>query len=771
MNYTNLLTLAAAAFARDIDMALDPRRLRPAELVRLVNSSPLGEVLDERRVREQRSRAGFRIGDDKSIDLFRYVAWLWAERRAKRRPADGTYQAKKERSRQRSQELVSSGQDIGELPAVQDPGRRAACERNFRLACDTYFALTFCIAWSRDHLKAIHKIEVSVLEGGLYALAMPRGSGKTSLAIAAAIWALLYGHREFVALIAATEAKAGELLDSIRVELEHNELLLADFPEVCFPIRELEGVNQRRLRYHGEVITMGFTGKRILLPCLPGSKGAGGIVRVAGITGSIRGMNYKRPDGRTARPSLVIVDDPQTRKSAKSPTQNAERERILAGDILGLAGPGEKICGVMPCTVVLPGDMADNILDRKKHPDWNGERTKMLYAFPTNEKLWEEYARIRAESLENDRGGRDGTEFYAANREAMDEGADVAWPERHDPDELSGLQHAMNKRLLDEAAFFAEYQNEPIPEQTEEELLTVEQITKKVGGLARGKVPIEANHIACFIDVQQNVLFWAVAAWSERFSGQVLDYGTYPDQHRTHFGYRDVRHTLGRAHPRKGPEGAIYAGLSALTADLLARDWQREDGAALRIGVCLVDANWQTETILGFCRDATHAAVIRPARGRYYGASSKSLNDCEKKPGDLPGLNWRIPAARGRGAVRQVLFDTNYWKSFLQGRLAADPGDRGCLLLFAGRPDAHRLIAEHLTSEFRVRVESKGKSGRTVDEWKQKPGSPDNHWLDCLVGCCVGGSILGAELLAAAPKPRKSGGRRKWSDMRRERMR
>ena len=31
--------------------------------------------------------------------------------------------------------------------------------------------------------------------------------------------------------------------------------------------------------------------------------------------------------------------------------------------MLGLAGPGKKISGIMPCTVIRPGDMADRILD------------------------------------------------------------------------------------------------------------------------------------------------------------------------------------------------------------------------------------------------------------------------------------------------------------------------------------------------------------------------------------------------------------------------
>ena len=36
--------------------------------------------------------------------------------------------------------------------------------------------------------------------------------------------------------------------------------------------------------------------------------------------------------------------------------------------------------------------------------------------------------------------------------------------------------------------------------------------------------------------------------------------------------------------------------------------------------------------------------------------------------------------------------------------------------------------------------------GRIVDEWKLRAGGPDNHWLDCLVGCAVAASIQGAVL-------------------------
>jgi hypothetical protein len=60
----------------------DPRRFRPIELCRLLNSTPLGEVITEQQLRDHRSSAGMRIGDAKHVDLIRYVAWLVQRRHA-----------------------------------------------------------------------------------------------------------------------------------------------------------------------------------------------------------------------------------------------------------------------------------------------------------------------------------------------------------------------------------------------------------------------------------------------------------------------------------------------------------------------------------------------------------------------------------------------------------------------------------------------------------------------------------------------------------------
>lgn len=65
---------------RPAERSCDPRRLRPTELARLLNATPLGSVTNDRRIRRQREAAGLEIGDGRHIDLFRYVGWLVARR-------------------------------------------------------------------------------------------------------------------------------------------------------------------------------------------------------------------------------------------------------------------------------------------------------------------------------------------------------------------------------------------------------------------------------------------------------------------------------------------------------------------------------------------------------------------------------------------------------------------------------------------------------------------------------------------------------------------
>ena len=738
-------------------MPINPSNMRVVDVARLLNSTSFGFVLAQARLYREFNRVGFRIGSSenpRNINLLKYIAWMFDRKHTPEETSGArSYEDRRNAERDRQAEQSLAGRDIGQLPEVVNPNRKAACERNFQLFCESYFPETYALAWSPDHLKVIEKIETAVLRGGLFALALPRGSGKTTITESAALWSMLYGHREFVVLIGATESAALELLDSLKTELEVNEHLAEDFPEVCYPVAQLEGIANRCAGQlcKGERTRITWTSNEIVLPTVEGSRASGIIVRVAGITGRIRGMKFKRSDGRNVRPSLVVIDDPQTSESAGSLEQTRKRVRVLAGDILGLAGPGQKISGIMPCTIIRPGDMADIILNRNTHPDWNGEKTRMVYRFPTNMKLWEEYAEIRAEALRTEGNFQKATEFYLANREAMDAGAEVSWEARFNHDEVSALQHAMNLKFQDEAAFQSEYQNDPLPDDTaDDSLLSVDEICAKINGLARRRVPLKCDRLTMFVDVQKALLFYVVTAWAEDFTGAVIDYGSWPDQHRHEYSLADANPSIQTLFPKAGFEGALYAALSALTDECLGREWEREDGAVLKIERALVDANWgqSTDVVYQFCRQSSHAGVILPSHGRYVGASSKPMTEYRKQQGDRLGFNWMIPNVAGKRAIRHVIYDTNYWKSFIHARLAVPVGDKGSLTLYGRIPGAHQLFAEHLTAEYRVKTQGRG---RTVDEWKLKPQSHDNHFLDCVAGCAVCGSMLGASLPETLP--------------------
>ena len=654
------------------------------------------------------------------------------------------YEDIKSRDERRARRVSAAGRDIGPPPAVVDPVRRESCLLDFRLFCETYAAESFPLAWSPDHLTAIAKIEGAVLRGELFAFAMPRGSGKTTLCEWACLWALLNGHRQFITLIGSDQAIAEQMLDSIKSHLEQNDLLADDYPEATYPIRALEGINKRARGQlsEGKPTKIEWGSDQITLASIPCGASSGAAVRVAGITGRIRGLRHTRPDGKTIRPDLVLIDDPQTDESAASPSQCATRERTLSGAILGLAGPGKRIAGLCTVTVIRTDDLADRLLDRQKHPSWQGERTKLVYEWPDAEDDWSQYAELRREGQRDGTGTGAADNYYRQRQAIMDAGSRVAWAERKAPDELSAIQHAWNLRIdRGEAAFNAEFQNSPLADDITTDKLDKRQLVLRSTNIARGIVPAGHTKLTAFVDVQDRLLYWLVASWSESFGGHVVAYGAHPDQGSAFFEAGSARTTLALASPGAGFEAALRAGLDETARLLLARDWQREDGVPMRISQLMVDANWgqSTAVVRNFARSSPFAAQILPSRGKGVGASGTPMGP-RKNRGDRAGLNWLV-GKTAEGTQIEATYDTNFWKTFVSGRLRLGLGDPEAIMLHAGN---HEMLIEHLVAEFPVRVEARG---RSVDEWKSV--ARENHWWDCLVGCAVAASITGLEPAAS----------------------
>ncbi len=446
-----------------------------------------------------------------------------------------------------------------------------------------------------------------------------------------------------------------------------------------------------------------------------------------------------------------------TCNSAASPSQNETRLRLIMGAVLGMAGPGKSISAMMPCTVIQPGDMVDRILDPETSKEWRGERTKLLRTMPKNLGEWEKYRDVYEQDMLRQPPNFDiSNAYYLEHREVLDEGAEAAWEERKKETETSAIQHAMHLYFRDELAFWAEYQNDPqATDFSDEGFLTADEIASKVTGVTRGVVPPECTHVTSFIDVQGEVLYWMVVAWSNGFGGQIIDYGTWPDQKRRQFTLRSLQRTLSDEYPGTDTNGAIYAGLLNCIDYLWSREWTTVGGDVMRMSFGMVDAGWgdSKKTVYRACRDTPHAANISPSHGRGIKAGNMPIDEWPKKPGEQAGHCWRRRVTKGEG-VRHVLYDTNIWKTLVNRKLAVMQGGFGDLSLYKASIAHHRQLAEHIKAEPFVRTSG---YGRELIEFKPPTAGRDNHWFDCLVGSAVAASIAGVSATGHEPlaKPGK----------------
>ena len=656
------------------------------------------------------------------------------------------YERHKKRVRGAQSQMAAAGQEIGPIPPIADPARRRKAEASLRAFEQTYFPEMFFLESSPDQIELTNELEEVAENGGRRAVAEPRGTGKSTRARVAALWAILTGRRSYVVLIGANGDKARGELEKIKTSCETNALLIADFPEVLYPILKLDRIVQRQkgqtyLRKHTRIT---WLAGKLVFPTTPGSKASGAVLTAAGLQGSdIRGQSHQTAArGKILRPDMAIVDDPQTRESAMSDLQCGRRETLLNADVVGMSGPGKKLAIVVCCTVIRRGDLADRLLDRKLNPHWNGIRRQMLPSLPVNLELWSQYAEIRSNE-----GDAAATAFYQAHRAAMDQGAKASWPVRFNPGEVSAVQHAMNLRIDDRETFASEYQNAPEDPADSVDRPTLEGLQHRLNRLPRGQVPAGMKNLVGMIDVQERALYWRVLAVEDDFTAAIVDRGNEPEQPMHYFCLREIQRTLEQSLAAAGKGGGIEAaicyGLECLTERLFTRAWRRQDGTELRIEKLLIDSGDQTKTIYKFCRESKWGALILPSKGVGITAGKAPIDKWKLEAGEKRGQDYVITSDASQRAVRLVRFDTNAWKTFVCRR-AAIAGGKGSLKVYGDDPKAHRMLQDHVNAE--TCVKTTAADGRTVWEWSLKPGGPDNHELDTLVGCYVAAAIVGCKL-------------------------
>lgn len=267
--------------------------------------------------------------------------------------------------------------------------------------------------------------------GKKLALAAPRDSAKSSIiSLAYVLYCICYKTEAFIVLISNTADQAIGLLNSVKYELESNERLRQDFPEVCETGRK--PMPPRWCR--GEIITRN------------------GINVLALSSGQqIRGRR-----NREARPSLIILDDVET--SANSTPESSDKLQDWVTKSVFKAGTSTTNI-IFTGTIHHYGSLLSQYVDSKAHAGWIKQIYRSIIRWSDHPELWEKWAQIYnfRESFEGEEGPQAAKAFFETNKEVMLQGVEVLWPAGKTYYELMVMREDEGPYSFD-----SEMQNEPI---------------------------------------------------------------------------------------------------------------------------------------------------------------------------------------------------------------------------------------------------------------------------------------------------------------------
>lgn len=717
--------------------------------------------------------------------------------------------------------------------------RRNACQFDLQVFAKTYLPNTFNLNWSSAQEVCAKKIQRVFVEGGKFAVAMPRGSGKTALCRAGIIHGTAYGFRTYPFLIGSSQDKAEATLDYIKTAWYGSRELREDFPEIGYPIFRLENrwhlAKGQIFKGQSTYIEWGATFVRYpslllskeeaepyrlnceedFLIWLPDhnsymTRTAGTVVQTSGIDGSIRGEAGVHPILISQpRPDVVLLDDIQKDRTVDSELNCQKLILMIDGAVAGLAGPSESLAVIMPCTVMREGDVADTFVDPEKKPEYRGERRAMVESWPPgidDQRItldtpasiaWNDYIRLRKESLRIHGDNRLAKDYYIANRTVMDENFVCSWAERFDvKTQISAQQAAMDLRAeIGSQVFLAEYQNKgrkPLGEGIV--MITAKQLASKTVSLIQRRCPLDTRSLVAYVDVQNEILYYTTLATAPDFSGVVVDYGAFPEPFMPFFRkaqteewsllsklfferYPDQidKGTHSRHGFRAPLEAKIYHALSMCVRHLLTIEYIRDDaqGTPVHLQRIGIDTRWGqvSDTIKRFIREWSSSVgkerpttadnsgyatrdILVPCSGQGVTALQKQFEEYQRPKGWLfeDQINRTAKEVRwiwkpNADGLYFLLIDTNRMKTFTFQRLASPPGSPGSISLFDAPPDLHELFARHICDSEFPEVVFTTRNAIVKEMWKVRESSGfDNDFLDCMSGCCALASFNGSQL-------------------------
>ena len=249
----------------------------------------------------------------------------------------------------------------------------------------------------------------------------PRGSAKSTwVSLIYPLYCALEGTEKYIILASDTESQSSLLLANIKTELTNNPLIMSDYSAVAG---------------EGPV----WRSDRIVLR-------NGTMIECLGSGSKIRGRRHEE-----ARPSLIIVDDPENDDHIVSPSQ---REAVKGWFNRALLKAGNTDTNVWVIGTALHRDCL--VMSLLVNPGWKCRTFKAIERWPDRMDLWAQWEEIYNSIHREDRAEA-AERFYTENKERMHEGAKILWPEEEN------LLTLMKMRIEGgKAAFESEKQGNPI---------------------------------------------------------------------------------------------------------------------------------------------------------------------------------------------------------------------------------------------------------------------------------------------------------------------
>ncbi len=657
--------------------------------------------------------------------------------------------AERERDANRKRAARAAGKTVV-IPLCADLERRRRLEADDEAwllwyygpesGCENPFTYAFT-SQQKEMVAAIHD---AIVYGEDQSIAASRGEGKTTYCERMITKYSLQGIIRFAVLFAATGGAAEDSLETIKLDLETNERLRADYPEVCIPVAALENTPNRahyqlvsgKRHDNGETFeacasSFSWCGKEIYFPKVPGSPSSGTIIATRGLDSAVRGLKKK---GR--RPDVAVIDDPDTEDTVRSGEQATKLEDKIDRGIAALGGQKRNIGRVMLSTIQNRTCVSFKFTDPDQKPSWKPKRFRFLIQKPERMDLWQDWIVLKqADWIHKTNKAH---EMYLEKFEEMNRGAEVANPNRFTSEESTALEFYFSRvARLGQDAVSTEYDNDPPSDETVQKIvLTSYHIQNNcLSGVEKRVIPEGTVCLTRAGDVQKLGLHWVAIAWNEHAVGCIVDYDFFE------FG------TEGRK--AADCELAILEGLFAWYEAQKEVPFLSLGGEVVEPNLTLIDTGWKEESwniqpVQNFCSQVGYRSYM-PCKGESpYRVPSESDRI-------IVGDNWRISF---QGGLPTVLMNSDHWKLKVHEGFLATAGQPGSLTLFdPPRIDGRRNLTAHLSYTKHVLSETwesrfvPGFKGTRTGWWKSpKP----NHYFDSTYEAIVARSMCQISVIPQA---------------------